>query len=166
MKENRGAGCKIAALSNLSIGHWRQRRMNNSWNKDLKTNWRRTWIFKRVESYFLLAQDYSTYISGEDCIACSKIHIYTKCIEGKMCTVGSFGDPREFSHHRKAVLSNLTEAVFILQPLLLKAMWFSILKPNTFYQFLSAFINTDINKRRTQNTVWGEYPIFEECEHQ
>lgn len=80
----------------------------------------------------------------------------------KMWILGSFGDPREFSHHRKAVLSNLIEAVFHSQPLLLKTVWFGILKPDALYQFFSAFTNTDTNKCGMQNSVWGQYPIFEE----
>lgn len=52
-----------------------------------------------------------------------------------MWILGSFGDPREFSHHSKAVLSNLIEPVFHLQPLLLKAVWFGVLKTNALYQF-------------------------------
>lgn len=53
----------------------------------------------------------------------------------KMWILGSFGDPREFSHHSKAVLSNLIEPVFHLQPLLLKAVWFGVLKTNALYHF-------------------------------
>lgn len=53
----------------------------------------------------------------------------------KMWILGSFGDPREFSHHSEAVMSNLIEPVFHLQPLLLKALRFGVLKTNALHQF-------------------------------
>lgn len=76
-----------------------------------------------------------------------------------MWILGSFGDPREFSHHSKAVLSNLTEPDFHLQPLLLKAVWFA---NKCSVSIFPTFTNADTNKCRPQSTAWEEAPIFQE----
>lgn len=135
--------------------------MIHSWKKHLKTQQRWIWNFKRVESYFLLTQDYVTIYNKR------RVHILIRnsylyiMYRRKTWILGTFGDPREFSQHRKAVLNNLIEAIFHYY-LLLKSVWSGILKTSAFYPFFSAFTHSDKHKYRMQNTVWGEYPIFEE----